>query len=78
MKLMNLEKDFNKDLKVFLIKIFQDQLDKAIKYSLTIGGKRIRPFIVKKISDLLKLSSKELLQIALASVEFLHTYSHCT
>ena len=41
MKLMNLEKNFNISLKDYIDKnIGNDQLDKAIKYSLTIGGKK--------------------------------------
>ncbi len=68
-------KNFNISLKNYIDKnIGNDQLDKAIKYSLTIGGKRIRPFIVKKISDLLKLSSKECIALSL-SVELIHTYT---
>ena len=43
--------DFDKDLKVFLNKkISRTKLDRAIKYSLTIGGKRIRPVIVRLVS----------------------------
>lgn len=67
--------DFDKDLKVFLNKeIFQTKLDKAIKYSLTIGGKRIRPVIVRLVSESLGLKKRDYKQIALAS-ELLHTYS---
>ena len=48
--------DFDKDLKVFLNKeVFETKLDKAIKYSLTIGGKRIRPVIVRLVSESLGL-----------------------
>lgn len=67
--------DFDKDLKVFLNKkIFRTKLDRAIKYSLTIGGKRIRPVIVRLISESLGLKKSDYKQIALAS-ELLHTYS---
>ena len=67
--------DFDKDLKVFLNKeIFETKLDKAIKYSLTIGGKRIRPVIVRLVSESLGLKKRDYKQIALAS-ELLHTYS---
>ena len=67
--------DFDKDLKVFLNKkISRTKLDRAIKYSLTIGGKRIRPVIVRLISESLGLKKSDYKQIALAS-ELLHTYS---
>jgi len=67
--------DFDKDLKVFLNKkISRTKLDRAIKYSLTIGGKRIRPVIVRLVSESLGLKKSDYKQIALAS-ELLHTYS---
>ncbi len=67
--------DFDKDLKVFLNKkILRTKLDKAIKYSLTIGGKRIRPIIVRLVSESLELKKSDYKNIALAS-ELLHTYS---
>ena len=67
--------DFDKDLKVFLNKkISRTKLDQAIKYSLTIGGKRIRPVIVRLVSESLGLKKSDYKQIALAS-ELLHTYS---
>ena len=67
--------DFDKDLKVFLNKkISRSKLDRAIKYSLTIGGKRIRPVIVRLVSESLGLKKSDYKQIALAS-ELLHTYS---
>ena len=67
--------DFDKDLKVFLNKkISKTKLDRAIKYSLTIGGKRIRPLIVRLVSESLGLKKSDYKQIALAS-ELLHTYS---
>ena len=73
--LKNYPKDFDKDLKVFLNKeILRTKLDKAIKYSLTIGGKRIRPVIVRLVSESLGLKKRDYKQIALAS-ELLHTYS---
>ena len=73
--LKNYALDFDKDLKVFLNKkIFRTKLDRAIKYSLTIGGKRIRPVIVRLVSESLGLKKSDYKQIALAS-ELLHTYS---
>ena len=73
--LKNYALDFDKDLKVFLNKkISRTKLDQAIKYSLTIGGKRIRPVIVRLVSESLGLKKSDYKQIALAS-ELLHTYS---
>lgn len=73
--LKNYALDFDKDLKVFLNKKnFRTKLDRAIKYSLTIGGKRIRPVIVRLVSESLGLKKSDYKQIALAS-ELLHTYS---
>ncbi len=73
--LKNYALDFDKDLKVFLNKrILRTKLDQAIKYSLTIGGKRIRPVIVRLVSESLGLKRSDYKQIALAS-ELLHTYS---
>jgi|TARA_E500000331_G_scaffold33539_1_gene27918 geranylgeranyl diphosphate synthase type II len=73
--LKNYALDFDKDLKVFLNKrILRTKLDLAIRYSLTIGGKRIRPVIVRLVSESLGLKKSDYKQIALAS-ELLHTYS---
>ena len=44
------------------------------RYSLTIGGKRIRPVIVRLVSESLGLKKSDYKRIALAS-ELLHTYS---
>ena len=52
--------DFDKDLKVFLNKkISRTKLDQAIRYSLTIGGKRIRPVIVRLVSESLGLKKSD-------------------
>ena len=71
----NYRKKFNYLLNNYIKEnIGNHTLDKAIKYSLTIGGKRVRPFISSLISKDLGLSNKESFAISLAS-EMVHTYT---
>lgn len=51
-----------------------DILAESLKYSLTIGGKRIRPVLMLACSNLLGLESKEVFNFSLA-LELIHTYS---
>ena len=68
-------KEFNSLLSKYIKQnIGNNTLDKAIKYSLTIGGKRVRPFISSMISKDLGLGKKESFAISLAS-EMVHTYT---
>ena len=68
-------KEFNSLLNKYIKQnIGNNTLDRAIKYSLTIGGKRVRPFISSLISKDLGLSKKESFAISLAS-EMVHTYT---
>ena len=60
-------KEFNSLLSKYIKQnIGNNTLDKAIKYSLTIGGKRVRPFISSMISKDLGLGKKESFAISYA------------
>ncbi|MBT6796047.1 polyprenyl synthetase family protein [bacterium] len=52
----------------------QTQLYKAIKYGVSNGGKRLRPYFIVELSKILKIPKISYKQIAL-SVEFIHCYS---
>ncbi|HNW83010.1 MAG TPA: polyprenyl synthetase family protein [bacterium] len=49
-------------------------LNDAMKYSLSAGGKRVRPFLAVAVSQLLG-KDKELVMPYAAALEFIHTYS---
>jgi len=49
-------------------------LHESMKYSLSAGGKRIRPFLAVAVSQLLE-KDKELVMPYAAALEFIHTYS---
>ncbi len=51
-----------------------ETLLKAIKYSLQIGGKRIRPVLTLMTADVLGVNRKDVMPFAIA-LEFIHTYS---
>lgn len=70
------QSQFEKVLNDFLnsIKCKPDILSESLKYSLTIGGKRIRPVLMLACADLLGLERNEVLHFALA-LELIHTYS---
>ena len=51
-----------------------DVLGESMKYSLFLGGKRVRPVLALAIADVLNLPSEEILPFALA-LEMIHTYS---
>ncbi|MBD5584780.1 MAG: polyprenyl synthetase family protein [Clostridia bacterium] len=49
-------------------------LKESLKYSLQLGGKRIRPVLALATADLLGLESRKIINFALA-LELIHTYS---
>jgi geranylgeranyl diphosphate synthase type II len=51
-----------------------DVLDESIKYSLFLGGKRIRPVLALAVCEILGVPDSEILPFALA-LEMIHTYS---
>ena len=51
-----------------------DVLNGSLKYSLQLGGKRIRPVLLLATADLLGLERRKVLNFALA-LELIHTYS---
>ena len=51
-----------------------DVLGESMKYSLFLGGKRIRPVLALAIAEILLLPTEEILPFALA-LEMIHTYS---
>ncbi len=66
------ELEFNK--KVNDLSYVDKTLEKAVKYSLTAGGKRIRPVLMLMVSDVLGVDKREVMPFAIA-IEFIHTYS---
>ncbi len=66
------EVEFNK--KINDLNYVDKTLEKAVKYSLTAGGKRIRPVLMLMVADVLGVDKQEVMPFALA-IEFIHTYS---
>ncbi len=66
------EKELNN--KINSLSIVEPTLKKAMKYSLEVGGKRIRPVLMLMTADVLGVELKEVMPFALA-LEFIHTYS---
>lgn len=50
------------------------EISQSMLYSLTAGGKRLRPFLFIETARLLGLREEEIVDVALA-IEFVHTYS---
>jgi geranylgeranyl pyrophosphate synthase len=76
-KYLSKEKDiFNKDIDKLFFKIKKNtnKLHKAMWYSVNNGGKRLRPIIIKIISQLLGLRKKQYLP-AMLCIELIHCYS---
>lgn len=61
-------------LNILIEEIDESEVVKAMKYSLNIGGKRIRPIFVLAFCELCEGSVDEALDIACA-IEMIHTYS---
>ena len=73
--LNNFTKDFNLYAKKNLLGYKNGSLIwKAMNYGVINGGKRIRPFLVKEFSKILKLKKNNYMRLALA-VELVHAYS---
>ena len=68
--------EFNRTLEKFCngIDCRPKILADSLKYSLNIGGKRIRPVLMLAVGDLLGLERRKLENFAL-SIELIHTYS---
>ena len=68
--------DFEKKLMSFLPKtlFFSDKLDKAMKYVVKVGGKRLRPLILNEISSILGVKKENSDRVAVG-IEFIHCYS---
>lgn len=73
-------KNFSAEFNRFLPTLFnfpqgcEKQVSEAMYYSLSNGGKRLRPFLLCEIADIFNVDKKISYQIA-ASLEMLHTYS---
>ncbi|MCD8201873.1 MAG: polyprenyl synthetase family protein [Clostridia bacterium] len=67
---------FEKHLGAYLsgLKLTPEILDESFRYSLLVGGKRIRPVIMLATADFLGVSMKDALDFALP-LELIHTYS---
>lgn len=68
--------EFNKKLEKFCseLKCKPPVLDKSMKYSLSSGGKRVRPVLAFATADLYGVKREEVADFALA-IELIHTYS---
>ena len=68
--------EFEKTLISFLPKslFFSDKLDKAMYYVVKVGGKRLRPLILREISSILGIKKENSDRVA-AGIEFIHCYS---
>ena len=66
------EKELNN--KIDTLCNIESTLNKAMKYSLQIGGKRIRPVLMLMTADVLGVDYKDVMPFAIA-LEFIHTYS---
>lgn len=68
--------EFNRVLQDFLgsLDCRPQILCDSLKYSLNLGGKRIRPVLMLAVGDLLGVEKRKLLNFALA-LELIHTYS---
>tara|TARA_Y100000022_G_scaffold64168_1_gene55087 strand:+ start:4725 stop:5621 length:897 start_codon:yes stop_codon:yes gene_type:complete len=53
---------------------FSNKLDKAMKYVVKVGGKRLRPLILNEVSSILGVKKENSNRVA-ASIEFIHCYS---
>lgn len=80
MELKNILKEktelINKELNKYLdhAKLPQEKIFDAMSYSVSAGGKRLRPIIMLLVCDMLGGSEKEVLPFACA-LEMIHTYS---
>ena len=81
--LSNIEKkifNFSNQFEETLIKLipktshFSNRLDQAMKYVISVGGKRLRPLLVYEISEILGIKKKHSSRVG-ASIEFIHCYS---
>ena len=68
--------NFEENLLNFLPKthFFSNKLDKAMKYVVKVGGKRLRPLILNEVSSILGVKKENSNRVA-ASIEFIHCYS---
>ena len=68
--------NFEEKLLNFLPKthFFSNKLDKAMKYVVKVGGKRLRPLILNEVSSILGVKKENSNRVA-ASIEFIHCYS---
>ncbi len=74
--LKSFSEDFEKKLLNFLPKtlFFSNKLEKAMKYVVKVGGKRLRPLILNEISSILGVKKENSNRVA-AGIEFIHCYS---
>lgn len=72
----NYQKIFEQALEEFYkqLKCKPDILGDSLKYSLQLGGKRIRPVLMLAVGELLNIKKEDLLNFAVA-LEVIHTYS---
>lgn len=54
---------------------FQKTIIQAMNYSLTVGGKRLRPILMKEAYNLFSDKEAETIKLFMAAIECIHTYS---
>ena len=67
---------FENALNAFLnkLKCRPEKLEESLKYSLQLGGKRLRPVLMLAVGELLRVEREKLTKYAIA-LELIHTYS---
>ena len=76
LELKSCQRDVDREIKSLLPKGkgLEKKLFDAINYSILSSGKRLRPFLVLKVSELFDVDKKNALRVA-ASIEMVHAYS---
>ncbi len=79
----NFDKKYNEYLEYFNVKLNEycsnmsfkpELLNESMKYSLLLGGKRVRPVLLLAVADMLGTKREEVINFAIA-LEMIHTYS---
>lgn len=74
--LFDFKKYFETKLRIFIEEYnINEDIKKSLKYSLMNGGKRLRPWIFSRISNLLKINDYDTIDKIAFSLEILHTTS---
>lgn len=74
--LITYKNSFEKKISYFINNFkLNNDIKNALNYSLINGGKRLRPWIISEISEILKIKDSDLVEKLCFSIEILHTTS---